>query len=211
MNYIYDILLNFQERPYEFYDWNLDDNVLHIRKIPIIRIGPKEFHEIKNNNIIFDEEFKIKIKNKTEIFSNKSIKNLEYSCLLSNGLEVIAINMKDNNSYSKLLIDEEEEVLEIILKMKDQEIKFQKQGKIINSSFLTRKTIESNNYISKQLNNLYKENNEEKLKYIYLEVFNKKELDKNKIISKLNSEIKKENSKLNNKLFNVLKLFQTIN
>ena len=38
MNYIYDILLNFNDMLYDFYDWNVKDNILHIRKIPLIQI-----------------------------------------------------------------------------------------------------------------------------------------------------------------------------
>jgi len=33
MTYIYDILLNFKDDLYEFYDWNKTDNIIHIRKI----------------------------------------------------------------------------------------------------------------------------------------------------------------------------------
>ena len=36
MNYIYDILINFNENLYDFYDWNLNDQIDHIRKIPVI-------------------------------------------------------------------------------------------------------------------------------------------------------------------------------
>ena len=34
MNYIYDILLNFKNKLYDFYDWNINDDITHIRKIP---------------------------------------------------------------------------------------------------------------------------------------------------------------------------------
>ena len=32
MNYIYDILANFNEHYYDFYDWNELDNLIHIKK-----------------------------------------------------------------------------------------------------------------------------------------------------------------------------------
>ena len=37
MKYIYDIVLNFNEEFFEFYDWNLNDEITHIKKIPIIK------------------------------------------------------------------------------------------------------------------------------------------------------------------------------
>ena len=39
MTYIYDILLNFKEELIEFYDWNKNDNIIHIRKIPLLKIS----------------------------------------------------------------------------------------------------------------------------------------------------------------------------
>ena len=39
MNYIYDILVNFKETLYDFYEWNKNDNITHIRKIPLFRIN----------------------------------------------------------------------------------------------------------------------------------------------------------------------------
>ena len=38
MTYIYDILLNFKDELIEFYDWNKNDNIIHIRKIPLLKI-----------------------------------------------------------------------------------------------------------------------------------------------------------------------------
>ena len=33
MNYIYDIVLNFNSNNYEFYEWNKNDNIINIRTI----------------------------------------------------------------------------------------------------------------------------------------------------------------------------------
>ena len=46
MNYVYDILLNFNEIGYYFYDWNGNDNILHIRKIPIFKIDSKTLKKV---------------------------------------------------------------------------------------------------------------------------------------------------------------------
>ena len=48
MNYIYDLLLNFNENIYEFYDWNKTDNIKHIKKIPIFKIDSKKNETIKD-------------------------------------------------------------------------------------------------------------------------------------------------------------------
>ena len=50
MNFIYDILLNFNNEYYEFYDWNNDDKLTHIRKMPIFKISDDAL-----KNIIYNE------------------------------------------------------------------------------------------------------------------------------------------------------------
>ena len=71
MKYIYDIVLNFNEEFFEFYDWNLNDEITHIKKIPIIKIDSLKMNEIKNNDIEFDKDFLSKIENKAETFKKK--------------------------------------------------------------------------------------------------------------------------------------------
>ena len=46
MNYIYDVLLNFNDKLYEFYDWNKSDDVKHVRRVPIFKISTKQFLDI---------------------------------------------------------------------------------------------------------------------------------------------------------------------
>lgn len=106
MNYIYDILLNFNKELYDFYEWNKNDNIIHLKKIPMFKIDSRKLKDIIENNVIFNEEFLEKVKNKTEEYSNRKIKILENAFLLTDGLEVIAINVLKENLYSKLLIDE---------------------------------------------------------------------------------------------------------
>ena len=38
MNYTYDILANFNETYYEFYEWNNKDELTHIKRLPIIKV-----------------------------------------------------------------------------------------------------------------------------------------------------------------------------
>ena len=78
MTYIYDILLNFNEEYYDFFDWNKNDKILHIKKIPIYKISDKELIEILNNKIIFDKSFLEYICDKTEVFLKHEIKKLKY-------------------------------------------------------------------------------------------------------------------------------------
>ena len=41
MNYYYDIVLNLNEELYEFYEWEENDSIDFIKKIPLFRVSTK--------------------------------------------------------------------------------------------------------------------------------------------------------------------------
>lgn len=204
MNYIYDILLNFNDEPYDFYDWNELDEILHIRRIPLYKINSIDFFNIKNNIVQFDSNFLSEIKNKTEIFINKNIKKIEYSFLITDELEVMAIKIKKNgNEYSKLLIDEEIDIIDVSKKMKEKTIDYKVIKEKQKLPLKTRKEIEITNYVNKQLQSIFKEKNIQKLKYLYYEIFNEK-MNENNLIKIKDEFIFNLNDE--KKLYDILKL-----
>ena len=203
MNYIYDIFLNFNNYLYDVYEWNKNDNIIHVRKIPLFRVDNKTMCDFINNKIELSLEFLSKIYNKTELFSKN--KNIDYSFLISDGNDVIAV--KAGNKYSRLLIEEEREVLEYAGSIKSIEIDY----KIIKNNkkiiFKTRNEIKIKNYIIKRINELIKYNDYDKLKFLYLDCFNKN-IDDN--IDKLFIyELNKNWDNVYLKLYNLLKLIET--
>lgn len=205
MNYIYDILLNFKDELYDFYDWNKSDNILHIRKIPIIKIATEDLLNIRNNEIKFDLNFLEKIRNKTEIFTSKNIKNLEYSFLLTDGSYIIAILRQDKKvKKSSLLVDEELDCLEEISGISISKIQYKIIKKEIRDELKTRKQNEMSLLLKKEINKI--KNEEEKLKYIFYECFNVKEECIDKIVLKLMNNI--EDINISKKLYNFFKLIE---
>jgi len=208
MSYIYDILLNFQKEFYDFYDWNSSDEILHIRKIPIIKVNNKDFNIIKNSVVRFSSNFLYKIQNKAEKFSKAKTNSLDYVFLVSSGVETMGLklNKKGLNTYkSSLLIDENEEVSEIAsnLEIDNIDYKIIKNCKEIN--FKTRKEREMQNIIINNLNRLYNNNEEEKLKFLYLDCFNKKEKNVDKIFKCLKEETLNDNKNCE-KIYDFFKL-----
>ena len=185
MNYIYDLILNYNDNFYEFYDWNINDQIYEIRKIPIFKITTEELNEIKYNNICFDNDFINKIKNKTEYFVGRTIK-LMTAFLLTDGFNIISLKIDKNLQYSSLQIDEELDVLDEI-NIKYSNIKYSVMGKKNINLYKTRLQIKQEKEIKNLLKKLFKENNAAKLKYIYYECFNKKEDNINNIISEFKS------------------------
>lgn len=209
MNYIYDILVNFNEVLYDFYDWNPNDNIINIRKVPLFKVEHQFLKDLKENVLRFEDSFLTKIQGKTEIFSNKDIKRLEYVCLFSDGLEVIAIQLKNNGiKKSKLLVDEEIEVLEVVNRLKEEIIPYQilKRSKIVG--FKTRKELDMEKMIRSGLKKLVEEKDLEKLKYIYYECFNRKEDNMNQIVDQFYQGLESSAESITTKLYEFLKLTQ---
>lgn len=205
MIYIYDILLNFKDELYDFYDWNKNDNIIHIRKIPLIKIKEKDLVNIKNNNVKFDEETLNQIKDKTEIFTPKISKKIEYMTLLSDGNYVIGLQIEGKKiKKSSLLIDEELDILEDVNNLDFMNINYKIINKGISNELKTRKQRETEKFIKKGINKI--KNDEEKLKYLYYECFDKKEENKEKILHKMLNNI--NNLDVNKKIYNFLKLIE---
>jgi len=200
MNYIYDLLLNFNEKIYDFYDWNKTDKIIHIKKIPIFKISSSKMDIIKNNKICFEDSFLEKIYRKTEEFMNRKNKYIDYACLFTDGLEVIGVNINKKNTYSKLLIDEEVEVINMSLHMNEKNVEIKTIGKKEKELFKTRKEIEQINETKNIFNKILNENNDEKLKYLYYECFDKKTDSKEEIIKIFTDQIENRNiiEKINN-------------
>ena len=191
--------MNFQERIYDFYEWNKTDVITHIRKIPVFKISSKDLYNIENYNVVLDDLFLEKILNKTEVFSGRTIKNIEYACILCDGLNVLAIKIDKKRYYfSKLIIEEELEVTESLARVKEIEIEYQLKEPKNKFKFLTRKEVEMESYVKKELKKLETNGEEEKLQYLYFECFGKKEFNMKDLYHYSACQ----------KIYNILKLIQ---
>ena len=91
MNYIYDIVLNFNKEYYNFFEWNKRDNIVNVKKIPLFLVNNDTFKMFKYDNVTVSSDFINLIKDKTYTYSRIKIGN---TSLITNGKEVIF----DNNS-----------------------------------------------------------------------------------------------------------------
>ena len=188
MKYIYDIILNFNELLYDFYEWNKNDCFTHIKKIPIIKINNKDFGKILQNNIQYDK----KRKKKSYI-------------LITNNYNIIALEfnkMGISTNISSLNIEDELDIFEISMKKeKNFNYKILGKRKIIKT---TRLEYKNKRKIVNIINNLNIKHDEEKIKYIYFEYFGRKEINCTKALKELKKTIKYEN--INTDLKNFFKL-----
>lgn len=206
MNFIYDIVLNFNKDFYNFFEWNKNDNVINVKKIPIFLIDNDTFTSMKYDNVIVSKDFIDLIRDKTYTYTRSK---LGISCLVSNNKEVIAVLFNDNGNLikrSSLMLDEEEEVLDEIENDSLYKINIIKRRKV-NIENVNRNIKEKKDFLIKYIN---KETNDINLKYLYYDYFEKDENNIKTIKSDLIKEIKNNWNKRFDSFYNTVKIFSKI-
>ena len=110
MNYIYDVILNFNDNYYEVFEWKNTDNIINVRKIPFIKVSDSDFISLKNNIIKLDKENLDEIIDEFNVFDYNLSDNIIF--LASSNTASIAL-MFDNDGNlikrSAMVFDEEDE------------------------------------------------------------------------------------------------------
>ncbi len=174
MNYIYDIFLNYNNFAYEIFEWDKEDQICHIRKIPFIVVSSLDLYNLINKKIIINNVFLNKIYRKTEVFNKKDTYCLDYSFLATDKNEVVAFKLNKNGlikEYSKLLIEEEEEVLSYSDSLSIQVIDYKIISNKTLEHFKTRNENKIKKFIYRELKLI--QNDFDKLNFLYLECFGK--------------------------------------
>ncbi len=208
MNYIYDILVNFNREALEFYEWDKTDNIEHIRRIPLFKINSKTLKDLKNNIVKVNEKFLEKINEKTEMYINKMIDYLEYASIFTDGSDLVVIEFSksgENILKSMMLIDEAEEVLDESELLNETNIEYD-IIKVNNvKQFLTRNQKKILSYLKNEIDQLIKNKNFNKLKYLYYEWYDTKIDNMEKIINDLYKIIDIDFSNKHIKFYDLIK------
>ncbi len=204
MNYYYDIILNFLDSNYLFYDWLEQDTLEYIKKIPLYQVTSKKFKEIYAYEGKISLEFLEEIKDKT-ISKNKKLK---YACLIADKNNALALEFNDEGlviARSSLMLKDELALLEYLYTIPLKDIEYTKI-KLINNNLDSRKSRQIKNFISLELKKLINDHNLEKLKYLYLEWFNEKEDNLDKIRKRMEKRLENEITLDEIKIYNIIKL-----
>ena len=78
MAYIYDILLNFLDYPYEFFEWNDNDDIKYIKKVPLFKVKTDILIDILENDIIIDKSFLERIL----YYAGSKVTNIRLVCMI---------------------------------------------------------------------------------------------------------------------------------
>ncbi len=207
MIYIYDLTLNFNDKLYDFYDWKETDNIVHFRKIPLIKLNDKNYDRFLNNKVVVDDELLSLIREKTQQYKGRLLKTIQYAIVFTNGFDSFAVMFDSNGTSikkSRLVIGEELEVIDLSnnLKVKDLNCKILSKDNFLNK-FTRDEAFLIDSVISKI--NAHK-NNSELLKYLYYELNNKVYNGKNCYDDLINDIVCEFNPKIN-RLVEILNLY----
>lgn len=201
MNYIYDIVLNFQDHYYNFFEWNRKDKIKNIAKIPVYRVSDQDILNLKYNQIKIDSSFLNKIKE-----DNKKYKKI--MCLVSNTQISLGLLFEMDGTLSKrssLLFDEEEEVNNYSQTLPITPIPYIENQKVSPHNCL-RLEIEKKDTLIEYINDT---KDILTLKYLYYEYFNKECNDVIKIKNSLKKELDQPWTQKQNNLYHLIKLLNS--
>ena len=211
MIYVYDVLLNWckNNELYDFFEWELNDNLENLKKIPLIKVSSKEVNRMFNYDFKVKKELLSKIDNLTETYSPVKSNLIKYACIFTDGIRAIAVKFDDegtSNVKSKLLLDEEQEILMLSNKLTkyDSDIETFSSGNSL--SFETRHEKEIRKVLLEEIESCYKNGNFDKLKYLYFECFDDEENDIEKAFNKLMDSINKNIENVHHKLYELIML-----
>lgn len=204
MNYYYDVLLNFQEKYYMFYEWDKEDNIEFIKKIPLFHIDTKTFADLLTKKVSVKNEFLKSIENKTKIKQNQYLK---YTSIFSDGKNSIALEFNDDGiviNKSSLLLEDELNINEFMYTVNLSELDYNilSVDEIQNE---TRQELNIKRVIKIEIESMYKKKEYSKLKYIYLEWFDEL-LDS--IEKMYHNMLKKIDSSLTEKEYSIYELIK---
>lgn len=205
MNYYYDIILNYQENYYMFYEWDEEDCFDIIKKIPIFHVSSQTITSFLYNIIKVDSSFLKLIENKTKTKQNTI---LLYSCIISDGKNNLALEFNKLGEVinkSSLQVEDEINLNEYIcgielFKINYKIIKYQKPSSNIRQEEKIKRILNI------EINNMYKNKEYSKLKYIYLEWFNEINNDLNYIYNKMINKIKDNLTESEYHIYEIIKL-----
>ncbi len=211
MIYTYDILLNWtkEDRLKEFYEWTLDDDLEHIKKMPIIKIKDSLLKDLLTAKIKIDNSFLAKIKYKSEGYFQNDVDVIDYAFISTTSKKALALELDSSGNVmyrSNLLLDEEEEVLELSEDLVAMDIPYEVITKYNKISYLTRKEEEEKSFLIKELKKMKKKKEESKLNYLYKEFFIDKVDSFSERVNILEEEISKDYNDFHHNLYNLLKL-----
>lgn len=204
MNFYYDIVVNFQENNYMFYEWAESDVLEYIKRVPIFQVTTKVLRDLINNNIEVDKEFLDSIYNKTKL--KKGF--LEYVSLFVSKNGAIVLEFASDGKViarSGLQINDECNVMEVIYTLPIFRLEYKVLNRLeLNKDLRLESTIKD--FINLEINTLYKNKEWEKIVFLYNEWFLKSNSNVGEMVQEMQNRLKGEITDREFRIYNLIKL-----
>ena len=210
MIYMYDVLLNFFEyKVYDFFEWEKTDKLTHIKRIPMFRVDKNVVSKFLYKKVKVSEKLISKVYNLAEEYTQKRVVKIPYAFIITDGISALALKSDRYGniiSRSKLIIDEEEEVICLSSKLDKIDLIIENEQPILKENFLTRQEEKVKEFLTNIIEKAYKNKDYEKLRYLYSEYSNKESDKVLDIYKELLSSINMGIEPVHYDLYNLLQL-----
>lgn len=173
MNYVYDILSNFNQELYDFYDWDKNDNFTHLRKVPSFRVSKEVLVDLMFKKVKIKGNLLKLIKDKTQVFTKEGVDVIEYCFIVSDSVNALGVILDEDGiiyKRSKFLVNEELEINKCLKTSKIYNVEYNLLSSKTHYSNMTRNEEKVTNLILNELELIM--DSTDKIDYLYYEWFN---------------------------------------
>ena len=173
MNYVYDILSNFNQELYDFYDWDKNDNFTHLRKVPSFRVSKEVLVDLMFKKVKIKGNLLKLIKDKTQVFTKEGVDVIEYCFIVSDSVNALGVILDEDGvvyKRSKFLVSEELEINKCLKTSKIYNVEYNLLSSKTHYSNMTRNEEKVTNLILNELELIM--DSTDKIDYLYYEWFN---------------------------------------
>ena len=173
MNYVYDILSNFNQELYDFYDWDKNDNFTHLRKVPSFRVSKEVLVDLMFKKVKIKGNLLKLIKDKTQVFTKEGVDVIEYCFIVSDSVNALGVMLDEDGvvyKRSKFLVSEELEINKCLKTSKINNVEYNLLSSKTHYSNMTRNEEKVTNLILNELELIM--DSTDKIDYLYYEWFN---------------------------------------
>lgn len=173
MNYVYDILSNFNQELYAFYDWDKNDSFTHLRKVPSFRVSKEVLVDLMFKKVKIKGNLLKLIKDKTQVFTKEGVDVIEYCFIVSDSVNALGVILDEDAvvyKRSKFLVSEELEINKCLKTSKIYNVEYNLLSSKTHYSNMTRNEEKVTNLILNELELIM--DSTDKIDYLYYEWFN---------------------------------------
>lgn len=173
MNYVYDILSNFNQELYDFYDWDKNDNFTHLRKVTSFRVSKEVLVDLMFKKVKIKGNLLKLIKDKTQVFTKEGVDVIEYCFIVSDSVNALGVILDEDGvvyKRSKFLVSEELEINKCLKTSKIYNVEYNLLSSKTHYSNMTRNEEKVTNLILNELELIM--DSTDKIDYLYYEWFN---------------------------------------